>query len=72
MILSVYILQIVGWGLNEHDEPSSVLKEANLPYIDRDECKRINSYGFRVYLTKERFCAGSLARNRNYDYSIIY
>ena len=46
---------IIGWGLTEDDELSSVLKEASVKIYDRETCSR--EPGFEHILTRRKICA---------------
>jgi len=50
---------VVGWGLTEHMVPSSDLLEANIPYISYADCRKMYTNGFQIYVTPDKFCAGS-------------
>ncbi|EAT33563.1 AAEL014163-PA [Aedes aegypti] len=49
---------VVGWGITETNEVSSVLKEAELPVVDTLTCLTSNRYVFGPTLEKGMFCAG--------------
>ncbi|XP_060872108.1 uncharacterized protein LOC132946242 [Metopolophium dirhodum] len=50
---------IVGWGKTEKGIASPILLEASLPYIDHRTCWEMYKNGFELYVTKDKFCAGS-------------
>lgn len=39
--------------------PSSKLLEAYLPYIDHTTCRNMYKNGFELFVTSDKFCAGS-------------
>ncbi|XP_029709393.1 chymotrypsinogen A-like [Aedes albopictus] len=51
---------VIGWGITETNEVSSVLKEAELPVVDTLTCLTSNRYVFGPILDKGMFCAGYL------------
>ncbi|XP_025198052.1 modular serine protease-like isoform X2 [Melanaphis sacchari] len=51
--------QVVGWGKTEKMVESSVLLEANLPYIDHQTCRNMYINGFQNFVTIDKFCAGT-------------
>ncbi|XP_060840495.1 uncharacterized protein LOC132921475 [Rhopalosiphum padi] len=51
--------KIVGWGKTENGKLSSVLLETSLPYIDHNSCRDMYTNGFQIFLTVDKFCAGS-------------
>ncbi|XP_060872105.1 uncharacterized protein LOC132946240 [Metopolophium dirhodum] len=51
--------KIVGWGKTEKGIASPILLEASLPYIDHRTCREMYKNGFELYVTKDKFCAGS-------------
>jgi len=57
-------LQIVGWGNTENKIKSPVLLEASLPYIDRSTCRNFLNNGFELFVTVDKFCAGSASGNK--------
>jgi len=53
------ILQIVGWGKTEKGISSPILLEASLQYIDHSTCRNMYTNGFELFMTVDKFCAGS-------------
>ncbi|VVC40317.1 Hypothetical protein CINCED_3A018266 [Cinara cedri] len=51
--------KIVGWGKTEHMVQSSTLLEASLPYINHTACRNMYRNGFEVFVTSDKFCAGT-------------
>ncbi|XP_022162710.1 uncharacterized protein LOC111028389 isoform X2 [Myzus persicae] len=51
--------KIVGWGKTDKDIPSPILLEASLPYIDHSSCRSMYTNGFELFVTIDKFCAGS-------------
>ncbi|XP_022162705.1 limulus clotting factor C-like [Myzus persicae] len=51
--------KIVFWGGKVNGEYNPVLLEASLPYIDRETCQNMYANGFKIYVTVDKFCAGS-------------
>ncbi|KAF0762508.1 Uncharacterized protein FWK35_00006322 [Aphis craccivora] len=51
--------KIVGWGKTEKDTLSPILLEATLPYIDHNSCRSMYTNGFQIFVTIDKFCAGS-------------
>lgn len=39
--------------------PSLKLLEAYLPYIDHNTCRNMYTNGFELFVTSDKFCAGS-------------
>ncbi|XP_003240403.1 trypsin-1 [Acyrthosiphon pisum] len=52
--------KIVSWGQTETGYSSPVLLEASLPYIDHSSCRNMYTNGFELFVTDDKFCAGSL------------
>ncbi|KAF6200174.1 hypothetical protein GE061_006475 [Apolygus lucorum] len=50
---------VVGWGLDENNQPSEELKAAKLPYLDYDTCRRRSPEAFLRFITYDKFCAGT-------------
>ncbi|XP_050434792.1 modular serine protease-like isoform X2 [Adelges cooleyi] len=50
---------IVGWGKTENAVLSSKLLQAKLPYIDHMTCRNMYTNGFELFVTSDKFCAGS-------------
>ena len=46
---------IIGWGLTDNEELSSVLKQANVKIYDRETCSK--QPGFQSILTERKICA---------------
>ncbi|XP_025208667.1 uncharacterized protein LOC112604026 [Melanaphis sacchari] len=58
--------KIVGWGNTENGTLSPILLQTSLPYIDRNSCRNIYNSGFQLFVTDDKFCAGStLVSGRN-------
>ncbi|XP_029345047.1 uncharacterized protein LOC100574854 isoform X3 [Acyrthosiphon pisum] len=51
--------KIVGWGITEKGISSPILLEASLPYIDHSTCRNMYTNGFELFMTVDKFCAGS-------------
>ncbi|XP_029345055.1 uncharacterized protein LOC100167148 isoform X2 [Acyrthosiphon pisum] len=51
--------KIVGWGKTEKGISSPILLEASLPYIDHSTCRNMFTNGFELFVTVDKFCAGS-------------
>ncbi|XP_029345059.1 modular serine protease-like isoform X2 [Acyrthosiphon pisum] len=51
--------KIVGWGRTEKEISSPILLEASLPYIDLSTCRNMYTNGFELFMTVDKFCAGS-------------
>ncbi|CAI6350599.1 unnamed protein product [Macrosiphum euphorbiae] len=51
--------KVVGWGVMENHTVSPVLLETGLPYIDIRSCWSMCTYGFKSFVTTDKFCAGS-------------
>eukprot|EP00102_Acyrthosiphon_pisum_P006978 XP_003241091.2 PREDICTED: uncharacterized protein LOC100572031 isoform X6 [Acyrthosiphon pisum] len=51
--------KIVGWGKTEKGISSPILLEASLPYIDHSTCRNMYTNGFELFMTVDKFCAGS-------------
>ncbi|XP_050054368.1 modular serine protease-like [Aphis gossypii] len=51
--------KVVGWGKTEKMVESSVLLEADLPYINRQTCRNMYQNGFQNFVTLDKFCAGT-------------
>ncbi|XP_022182777.1 mannan-binding lectin serine protease 2-like [Myzus persicae] len=51
--------KIVGWGKTEKGISSPILLEASLPYIDHSSCRNMYTNGFELFVTVDKFCAGS-------------
>ncbi|XP_029344850.1 modular serine protease-like [Acyrthosiphon pisum] len=51
--------KIVGWGVTEKGITSPILLEASLPYIDHISCRNMYTNGFELFVTVDKFCAGS-------------
>lgn len=51
--------KVVGWGCPKTGSRSPVLLELSLPYIDLHTCRKMYTNGFEVYMTSDKFCAGS-------------
>ncbi|XP_060840496.1 uncharacterized protein LOC132921476 isoform X1 [Rhopalosiphum padi] len=51
--------KIVGWGRTEIGTLSSILLETSLPYIDHYTCRDMYRHGFQLFVTLDKFCAGS-------------
>ncbi|XP_055546892.1 serine protease easter-like [Wyeomyia smithii] len=49
---------VVGWGFTENDLPSTRLKLAKLPVVDKKECQRREPELYGRVLTEKVFCAG--------------
>jgi hypothetical protein len=64
-------LQIVGWGKTENGKLSPVLLETTLPYIDHNSCRDMYTNGFQIFLTVDKFCAGSALGNTILNYLCI-
>ncbi|KAE9523065.1 hypothetical protein AGLY_016537 [Aphis glycines] len=64
--------KIVGWGNTEKGILSPVLLETYLPYIDRKSCRKMYTNVFQIFVTADKFCAGSATGNKilYYKYSI--
>ncbi|CAI6362231.1 unnamed protein product [Macrosiphum euphorbiae] len=58
-VLKGSIGKVVGWGLTEKMVGSSVLLEANIPYIDHQTCRNMYQNGFQFFVTVDKFCAGT-------------
>lgn len=53
--------RVAGWGLTESGgQPSPILKIAELPVVDRQECLAGSPENFRPQVTNDKFCAGFL------------
>jgi len=55
----ILLLKVVGWGQTENMVVSSVLLEANIPYIDHRTCRNMYQNGFQIFVTVDKFCAGT-------------
>jgi len=44
-----------------------VLLETSLPYIDHRNCRNVYTKGFKVLVTFDKFCAGSILGNKIFN-----
>jgi len=51
--------KIVGWGKTEMGKASPFLLETSLPYLDQNSCRDTYTNGFDIFVTLDKFCAGS-------------
>ncbi|XP_065210210.1 suppressor of tumorigenicity 14 protein homolog isoform X2 [Planococcus citri] len=51
--------KVVGWGLNEKGDYPENLTTTNLPYISHSRCLDQVPIDYRVFITFDKFCAGS-------------
>ncbi|XP_060870828.1 transmembrane protease serine 9-like isoform X2 [Metopolophium dirhodum] len=51
--------KIFGFGKMNDGTLSPILLEASLPYIDRNSCRNLYTNEFDLYVTYDKFCAGS-------------
>ncbi|CAI6344827.1 unnamed protein product [Macrosiphum euphorbiae] len=51
--------KIVGWVKTVKGISSPVLLEASLPYIDHSTCRDMYKNGFELFVTVDKFCAGT-------------
>lgn len=49
---------VVGWGLNEQDEQSVILSQAQMPIVSVTACLTSNPQFYGLFLTDYTFCAG--------------
>uniref|UniRef100_U5ELY5 Putative trypsin-like serine protease n=1 Tax=Corethrella appendiculata TaxID=1370023 RepID=U5ELY5_9DIPT len=49
---------VIGWGLNENEQLSEVLTQAEMPIVDTAQCRESDPVFFHSYLTDKVFCAG--------------
>ncbi|XP_016655839.1 limulus clotting factor C-like isoform X2 [Acyrthosiphon pisum] len=59
--------KIVGWGKTEKGISSPILLEASLPYIDHSTCRNMFINGFELFVTVDKFCAGSSLGNQIFN-----
>ncbi|VVC38140.1 Hypothetical protein CINCED_3A020844, partial [Cinara cedri] len=57
--------KVVGWGKTEHMELSSILLEVSIPSINQIACRNMYRNGFEVFVTSDKFCAGSKLGNKS-------
>ncbi|XP_029343825.1 modular serine protease isoform X2 [Acyrthosiphon pisum] len=55
----IWYFKVVGWGQTENMVGSTVLLEANIPYIDHQTCRNMYQNGFQIFITVDKFCAGT-------------
>lgn len=61
---NVDVLQVVGWGVTENDEPSPILLEKVLQLFEIKNCLKKFSYSFYKYLTNDKFCVDDPSGNK--------
>ncbi|XP_058177885.1 chymotrypsinogen B-like [Anopheles ziemanni] len=49
---------VIGFGLNEDDEPSDTLQEATIPVLDTPTCLAWDNETYGKHLTTQMYCAG--------------
>ncbi|XP_052902067.1 enteropeptidase-like [Anopheles moucheti] len=50
---------VVGFGIDETDEVSDILREATIPVVSHITCIESSREAFRLHLTSKMFCAGN-------------
>ncbi|XP_060870478.1 modular serine protease-like isoform X1 [Metopolophium dirhodum] len=60
-VLNGAVGKVVGWGKTEKMVESSVLLEANIPYIDHQTCRNMYQNGFQNFVSVDKFCAGTIS-----------
>ncbi|KAF9416621.1 hypothetical protein HW555_006051 [Spodoptera exigua] len=55
----MFVQPVAGWGYtSEAGKPSPYLKVADLPSVGIQQCFNDTSFGFKVYITVDKICAG--------------
>jgi dynein heavy chain len=50
--------QVVGWGLNEYDEPAETLKMVKMPVVSQQTCIWSEPNYYSLFTSNTTFCAG--------------
>jgi hypothetical protein len=53
-----FINQVVGWGLDERDEPTETLMMVNMPVVSQQACIRSDPTYYIQFTSNGTFCAG--------------
>lgn len=59
VLFCIFLIQLVGWGANETDDFSDVLRTAELPVISYNDCVAQANEDFRNIIIPDKFCAGT-------------
>lgn len=65
--------QTAGWRITKNIDQSTEILNVTLPYIDSKTCRELytNTNGFDRYITKDKFCAGSIGGNKKKKKQVV-